>query len=80
MVMEFLFYGPNVLVNHQGPSINDVGNFGGIKNWSKLSTDNSKKLPKWGRKNCRRVLWMVPRRKMRKQLFLASVANTVGYP
>ena len=52
----------------KGPSINDVGNWegGGVKNWSKLPTDSTKKLPTWRRgvskirKNCRRHLWMVP--------------------
>ena len=40
---------------------------GGVKNWSKLPTDSTKKLPTWGmwvskiRKNCRRRLWMVPK-------------------
>ena len=38
---------------------------GGVKNWSKLLTDSTKKLPTWGRgvkiqKNCQRRLWMVP--------------------
>jgi hypothetical protein len=33
------------------PSINDVGNWEGegVKNWSKLPTDSTKKLPTWGR-------------------------------
>ena len=33
----------------KGPSINDVGNCegGGFKNWSKLPTDSTKKLPTW---------------------------------
>ena len=37
-----------------------------VKNWSKLLTDRTEKLPIWGRgvskiqKNCRRILWMVP--------------------
>ena len=52
----------------QGPSINDVGNWegGGVENWSKLTTDSTKKLPTWGRgvskikKNGQRRLWMVP--------------------
>ena len=35
----------------KGPSINNVGNRegGGVKNYSKLPTDSSKKLPTWGR-------------------------------
>ena len=52
----------------KGPSINDVGNWegGGVKNWSKLPTDSTKKLPTWGRgvskirNNHRPHLWMVP--------------------
>ena len=37
-----------------------------LKNWSKLPTDSTKKLPTWGRgvskirKNCRRCLWTAP--------------------
>ena len=35
----------------KGPSINDVGNWEGegVKNWSKLPTDSTKKLMTWGR-------------------------------
>ena len=39
----------------------------GVKNWSNLPTDSSKKLPKGGElgskivKICRRLKWMVPR-------------------
>ena len=38
----------------------------GVKNWSKLPTENTKKLPTWGtgvskiEKNYQRRLWMVP--------------------
>jgi hypothetical protein len=61
--------------NCKGPSINDVGNWEGegVKNWSKLPTDSTKKLPTWGREggvknpeNCRRRLWMVQKRKLNK--------------
>ena len=53
----------------RGSSINDVDNWkeGGVKNWSKLLTDSTKKLPIWGRglskiqENFRHCLWMVPR-------------------
>ena len=40
---------------------------GGVKNWSKLLTDSTKKLPTWGRgvskirKNSRHCLWNVPK-------------------
>ena len=52
----------------QGPSINNVGNWegGGVKHWSKLPTDSTKKTVIMGegvskiQKNCRRHLWMVP--------------------
>ena len=43
-----------------------LGVGGGVKNWSKLPMDSTKKLPTWARgvskirKNCRRRLWMVP--------------------
>ena len=55
-------------ISSKGPSINDVSNWEGgeVKNWSKLPTDSTKKLPTLGRgvskirKNCRRYLWMVP--------------------
>ena len=52
-----------------GTSINNVSNQdgGGVKNWSKLPTDGTKKLPIWergvskiGQKKFRRRLWMVP--------------------
>ena len=35
----------------KGSSIIDVGNWEGegVKNWSKLPTDSTKKLPTWGR-------------------------------
>ena len=35
---------------YEGPSINDIGNWEGegVKNWSKLPTDNNKKLPQHG--------------------------------
>ena len=57
-----------VWYNAMGPSINDVGNWegAGVKNWPKLPTDSTKKLPTWGKgvskiqKICRRHLWMVP--------------------
>ena len=54
-----------------GPSINYVGNWeegedwGGVKNWSKLLTNSTKKLPILGtevskiQKNFRRRIWMV---------------------
>ena len=33
----------------KGPSKNNVGNWeGGVKNWSKLPMDSTKKLPTWG--------------------------------
>ena len=34
---------------HRWPSINDVGNWEGrgVKKWSKLPTDSTKKLPTW---------------------------------
>ena len=36
--------------NGKGPSINDVGNWegGGVKNWSKLPTDSTKKTADMG--------------------------------
>ena len=38
------------MVGSKGPSINDVGNWEGVKNWSKLlPTDSTKRLPTWGR-------------------------------
>ena len=43
-----------------GPSINNVGNKGRVKNWSKLPRDSTKKLPSKIQKNCRHCLWMSP--------------------
>ena len=40
----------------KGPSINEVGDRegGGVKNWSKLPTDSTKKLPTWRRGSLKR--------------------------
>ena len=63
---------------------------GGIKNWSKLTTHSTKKTVTWGtgvlkiRENCRRRLWMVPKKKEGKimesfQDCLLQHTNTTTY-
>ena len=70
-----------------GSSINDVGNWvrpgGGVKNWSKLPMDSTKKLPIMGvskmQKNCRRLLWMAGHDRIKKPAAAAMKYVAISY-